>query len=349
MAFLPLDILPIILSHLTIPDIYRVRLVCREYRLLTKTRSLWFAYIQRYFLRHNISIPGLHGRPLETLDAQELETLTLKAERYKRNWLSGAQSPKPTRHVEFIAVPDSRIIALKFLSRNGENWLFSLAMTRNHGMRAFTFQCWDLKLNPPVCIARRILHHFAGMAFNKLETGRAVVAVKTPEICLIDIDTGGAAGGEPSGKRASVGDSNSTRHPAQACVNVANLDDRAVGTLMLLGDLVLAQDNAGRSFLYHFESPQIRVQLIDPEGNAQPEIILDVLVDRGWLILARTKTVELYQLPASIDHNTQIEPIARHTWQWKVDSIVLAPLVNNTKNSTTPIQIVIRTAFSQSI
>lgn len=163
-------------------------------------------------------------------------------------------------------------------------------MTRNHGMRAFTFQCWDLKLNPPVCIARRILHHFAGMAFNKLETGRAVVAVKTPEcvgffpscclgaltcpgvllrICLIDIDTGGAAGGEPSGKRASVGDSNSTRHPAQACVNVANLDDRAVGTLMLLGDLVLAQDNAGRSFLYHFESPQIRVQLIDPEGNAQ--------------------------------------------------------------------------------
>lgn len=65
-------------------------------------------------------------------------------------------------------------------------------------------------------------------------------------------------------------------------------------------------------------------------------------MDRGWLILVRTKTVELYQLPASIDHNTQIEPIARHTWQWKVDSIVLAPLVNNTKNSTTPIQIVIR-------
>jgi hypothetical protein len=256
---------------------------------VTKTRALWFPYIQQHFLCRNIPVPGLHGRPPETLDAQELETLAFKAERYKNNWLSGARKPKPTRHVEFIAIPDSRIIALKFLSRGGESWLFSMSMTRNYGMRAFTFQCWDLKFSPPVCIARRILHHFAGMAFNKRETGRAVVAVKTPEcvgffpscclgaltcpgvllrICLIDIDID--QGGESSGKGGASGDdSNSTRHPAQACVNIASLEDRAVGTLMLLGDLVLAQDDVGRSFLYHFESPQIRVQLIDPDWNAQ--------------------------------------------------------------------------------
>lgn len=215
----------------------------------------------------------------------------MKAERYKNNWLSGATKPKPTRHIEFIAIPDSRIIALKFLSRGGESWLFSMSMTRNSGLRAFTFQCWDLKFNPPVCIARRILHHFAGMAFNKQETGRAVVAVKTPEcvgffpscclgalicptvllrICLIDVDVeGGVGGGESNRKRASSDDLISRRSPAQACVNIASLEDRAVGTLMLLGDLVLAQDDAGRCFLYHFETPQIRIQLIDLDWSAQ--------------------------------------------------------------------------------
>lgn len=164
-------------------------------------------------------------------------------------------------------------------------------MTRNSGMRAFTFQCWDLNFNPPVCIARRILHHFAGMAFNKLETGRAVIAVKTPEcvgffpscclgaltcpgvllrICLIDIDAS-VGRGELRGDSGSGSSSNPNlaRSPAQACVNVASLEDRAVGNLMLLGDLVLAQDDVGRTFLYHFEAPQTRVELVDPKGNVQ--------------------------------------------------------------------------------
>lgn len=160
-------------------------------------------------------------------------------------------------------------------------------MTKTSGLRAFTFQCWDLKHNPPVCIARRILHYFAGMAFNSLSTGRAVVAVKTPEygsvpsltywpsvlmclgslrICLIGIN--------PVASRSEdgYGYGGASRSPAQACVNVAVLDDRAAMNLMLAGDLVLTQDDMGRAFLYHFERPQARVELVDPEGNVQVTI-----------------------------------------------------------------------------
>jgi hypothetical protein len=265
--------------------------VCKDYFHVTRSHTLWFTYIHQHFLRHNIPIPGLNGRSVEALDVRALEALAIKAERYRRNWSS--EEPIPTRRIQFTAVPESRIIALKFLSRRDEHWLLSLSMTRNSSMRAFTFQCWDLKRSPPVCIARRILHHFAGMTFNKLLAGRAVVAVMTPEcvgffpscclaaltcrgvllrICLIDIDpikaqTGiDGLGGSSSG---AGGIRLHSRSPAQACVNIATLEDRASGNLMLVGDLILTQDGVGRTFLYHFEASQVRAELVDPEGNAQ--------------------------------------------------------------------------------
>ncbi|KXN86191.1 hypothetical protein AN958_10379 [Leucoagaricus sp. SymC.cos] len=219
-------------------------------------------------------------------------------------------------------------------------------MTRNSGLRAFTLQCWDLKSNSPVCIARRVLHHFAGIAFNKLLTGRAVLAVKTPEICLIDIDPpariqSGDGGDGGSGSGGNVGGNHTlARSPAQACVNVATLEDRASGNLMLAGDLVLIQDDGGRTFVYHFETPQARAELVDPEGNLQPERVLDVLADHNWLIVARTTTVEIYALPTSIDSNMHMEPIGRHKWQWKVDSISL--IRPTSIAAVTPIQLVLR-------
>lgn len=65
-------------------------------------------------------------------------------------------------------------------------------------------------------------------------------------------------------------------------------------------------------------------------------------MDNGWLILARAKTVELYQLPASMDRNAQIEPIERYIWPWKVDSIILASLASNSNHTVKLVQIVIR-------
>lgn len=77
-------------------------------------------------------------------------------------------------------------------------------------------------------------------------------------VCLIDIDPT-PGGGVPG----------LARSPPQACVNVVNLEDRASGNLILVGDLMLTQDDMGRTFLYHFERPQVRVQLVDPEGSVQ--------------------------------------------------------------------------------
>ncbi|KAJ3561594.1 hypothetical protein NP233_g10099 [Leucocoprinus birnbaumii] len=356
--------------HNTDPsDDSRYTAVCRGYLHVTKSHTIWFTYIQQHFIRRNLPLPGLDNRHLEVLSAGELEGLAIKAEKYRRNWSS--TRPVPTRRSQFTAVPESRIISLKFLSRRGEHWLLSLSMTRNSGLRAFTFQCWDLGTSPPTCIARRILHHFGGLAYNKMLTGRAVVAVMTPEcvgffpscclaaltcrgvplrICLIDIDpvtkirntSGGGDDGGGSGGRGVPSDM-ARRSPAQACVNVATLEDRATGNMVLIGDLVLTQDDVGRTFLYHFQAPQNRLKLVHSERSLQPERILDVLVDRDWIIIARTTAVEIYSLPPSINRSMEIEPIGVHKWQWKVDSISLARPVNSPNPTRiAPVHLVIR-------
>jgi len=51
------------------------------------------------------------------------------------------------------------------------------------------------------------------------------------------------------------------KDPAQAFVDVAVLNEKAPGGLMLVGDFILAQDDFGRTFWYHFRTPQNRVEL----------------------------------------------------------------------------------------
>jgi hypothetical protein len=112
---------------------------------------------------------------------------------------------------------------------------------------------------------------------------------------LIDIDpamriqNGGGGddrgeGGESSGVNPEL-----AKSAAQACVNVATLEDRATGNLMLVGDLILTQDDMGRTFLYHFEEPQTRAELVDPEGSAQ--VSYSVLVILLLSILASLSSV----------------------------------------------------------
>ncbi len=58
---------------------------------------------------------------------------------------------------------------------------------------------------------------------------------------------------------------------------MAILDDRAAGNLTLIGDLVLAQDFMGRVFLYHFEQPHARIELVNPQDNLQASVFSSFL------------------------------------------------------------------------
>jgi len=135
--------------------------------------------VRNHFVRRNLPLPGLHGRSLENVTADDLERLAMKAEKYRINWSSS--SPRPTRRVELPTMPNSYITFLNFCSRGGEHWLFSLSSVRIGGSHAYVLQCWDLKANPPLRIGWRIFRSFFGLASNKLSSGEAAVAVMTPE------------------------------------------------------------------------------------------------------------------------------------------------------------------------
>lgn len=113
-------------------------------------------------MRHNIPIPGLSGRKIDFLDAQQLEQSFYKALKLRRNWHS--QSPVAVRRMSIMGMPNSRVIALHFITEQGRQWLISLFMSHD---RQFAIQCWDLHVSPPNCIAQRELQHFRGMAINK--------------------------------------------------------------------------------------------------------------------------------------------------------------------------------------
>ena len=67
--------------------------------------------------------------------------------------------------------------------------------------------------------------------------------------------------------------------PAQAFVDVAVLNEKAPGGMMLVGDFILTQDDFGRTFWYHFKTPQNRVELIDPRRDTVKVSILNHMLD----------------------------------------------------------------------
>lgn len=135
---------------------------CRNFYEITKSRSLWDRLIYEHVLRHNIPIPGLAGRKIDSMDAQELEQRLYEALKLHRNWRS--QSPTAVRQVNMPGMPNSRVIALHFITEQGRRWLISLSMLH---YRRFSIQCWDLQVSPPNCRAQQELQQFRGIVVNK--------------------------------------------------------------------------------------------------------------------------------------------------------------------------------------
>ena len=141
-----------------------------------KSRSFWNKLVYERVLKHNIPIPGLAGRTIDSLDAQELEQGLRKALKLRRNWCS--QSPVAVKQTTMLGVPNSRVIGLHFIMEQGRRWLVSLSMSHD---RSFTIQCWDLHASPPHCRARREVQHFRGMEVNKGVSTVGSIVILNPQ------------------------------------------------------------------------------------------------------------------------------------------------------------------------
>jgi len=108
---------------------------------------------------------------------------------------------------------------------------------------------------------------------------------------LIDIDPGTRTSISGGGGSVGVHPHTLRMDPAQAFVDVAVLNEKAPGGMMLFGDFILAQGDFGQAFWYHFRTPQNRVELIGPRR--------DIVQVSSWVL--RLLVLVHCVLPHSVD------------------------------------------------
>lgn len=191
---LPAEIVLAILSHLDTKDVFNFRRVrvstfalslapslrivwqCSKasYKL-SKARSIWDSLIWSCIIEADIPLPGLAGRSLGSLCAQELEDLHRRALQLHRNW----HSEFPVIKRSFRLSSSNRVAQIMGLSllpsRDGDRWLVSLEKFNTQVSGKYRIRCWDLRRMDPVCVACRDFDRFGGMAANK--SGNEIAAL----------------------------------------------------------------------------------------------------------------------------------------------------------------------------
>jgi len=307
---LPNDVFLVIFGHLCVQDILNVRQACRIFYEITKSRSLWDRLIYEHVLRHNIPIPGLAGRKIDSLDAQELEQRLHEALKLRRNWRS--QSPTVVRQMNMPGMSNSRVIALCFITEQGRRWLISLSMLH---YRRFAIQCWDLQVSPPNCRAQQELQQCRGIVVNKGVSTVGSIVILNPQLEIMSLDL--------------------TAQDLGHGFNTAKLHTEVRRIHAFSGSLLLTSDGTGRLHLWDVESPQRKVELRTAEQN-----ILDVILDENMALIMGVNTLELFALPLSFPlsndaRNTVLNPVSSFEWPWRIDNVSMTMRIQLSKLSGT--------------
>ncbi|KAF7357038.1 F-box domain-containing protein [Mycena venus] len=195
-----------------------------------------------------------------------------------------------------------------FLPGRDHRWLISLTLTTAGGRRTFTLQCWDLT-NSPNCIARRTLSDFRGFRINTDPFHAAALALRSSNgLEILEIEF-------------------SASDPDSGFVTLQALVDVHESLHVFSGSTLLTKfgDRDTQLHIRCLENPDVPVELRNPSHN-EPKECVDAIVTDKYAVVVRTATLEFYSL-SSIRAGSGahvIEPIASHTWQWRVDSVSMA-------------------------
>jgi hypothetical protein len=145
---------------------------------MTRLRGVWMRLLKSYVLSQNIPVPGLLGRSIDLLSAEELELLTRRALRLQKTWTS--PSPVAAKEITFSPTepkdPQARHAGLYFLPGRGNRWLMSVTFT----VSMYLVQCWDVTTSLPTCIARRQFPVVGTLVINKDPTSHNTFAMQCP-------------------------------------------------------------------------------------------------------------------------------------------------------------------------
>jgi len=156
---------------------------------MTGLRSVWHLVLTAHTQQQNIPIPGLFGRPIESLEAVELKQLAFRAHQLRKKWISPAPIPSFQFTITCDVLPTRLgVVAMQFLPRRSR-YLLSLALASN-ASRLYSLQCWDLETNPPTCVAMRTIKQCGWFVINTDESSSALLAIQSVQ-CVIHILSSG--------------------------------------------------------------------------------------------------------------------------------------------------------------
>ncbi|KAF5316202.1 hypothetical protein D9619_006279 [Psilocybe cf. subviscida] len=331
---LPTDIFKVIIGFLDLRDVYAIKLVCREFHDLTKTRALWSSLVRRYVLNQCLPIPGLRGKVLDQLSAPELEQCLCRALRLRRNWVSPLPAIVNRLTLPGI-IPKTRIVSMHLIPNHERALLLSLSM-QTSPTRKFTLQCWDIEARPPVRLAAYECNRFRGSAVNKeSRNGERVIAVLDPHLHILSLD-----------------DKLTSEAQDGRFVTTAVFPDETNTIQLFSGSSLLCRGNNGTMHLLDIDSPNSRIHLQSPH-QASP--VLDVVITSEYILVLRSTHLEFYAITNHFPDNAPsvptpnsptaptLHPLFIYQWQWRIDNAGMT-IRRSVPGSTlrTPISILLR-------
>ncbi|KAJ8489232.1 hypothetical protein ONZ45_g13665 [Pleurotus djamor] len=315
---LPLDIFLHIFPYLSISDILSLRLTCKAFLEMTKSRSVWSVFYQSHVLQQDIPTPRLdEPGSLSHLSNTDLEGMTKRAILLRRNW--SAPKPNPTSRWDVIPEQDNpmRVILLEFVRGHRSRWFISVHARNVYGSTLFLVRNWDVTSHPPQEVDRLTLRHFAGLAVNSAPGHPYTFAVQCPHLAIYSITSDGRFRCErefPERNWKLLAFTTAT------LVSRPNDDDDAV--------------------IMNVDDPVVEARLSSPD-HVQPEECHDALIDENFILILRATAIEIYDLtvfrkssriasesPLQPSQRLTLEPISRHKWPWRIDSGKMVPQIS---------------------
>ncbi|KZT69288.1 hypothetical protein DAEQUDRAFT_669883, partial [Daedalea quercina L-15889] len=334
-ATLPTDILLLVLRHLRVADVLALRQTCKALDGLTRSRSVWHDALHTHILAPGLPLPGLRSRPLSALSAAELEQLTLRALALRHNWTSA--SPRTTRSAELDppglpAGARARNLAVHYLPGRESRYVLTITFYDEPAApRKYVVHCWDIgeDTGQPRVVATLRCMNLTGATVNADPEHPGILAItrRGPSdavtTCIFSIDF---CARDAQTAFVLLQEFPSLRFPLalEGSVFAASAPDNVVRVFDIEAGCVRAVLRVPREH----DDPTLR--------NEEQRCLGAVLLPRHILTFCR-QWIHLYALPPVPEPSPAVsdaaqhapaavcDPLASHKWQWRIDSLVVAP------------------------
>ncbi|KIY53063.1 hypothetical protein FISHEDRAFT_34022 [Fistulina hepatica ATCC 64428] len=299
------DVVIIVFSFLSIPEIMVVRSTCRRMKYISRLRIIWMNALFRDVLSDNFPFPD---RPLATIPTDELEYLSCRAYNLSRRWINDDLQPRIVHNVDVSS--GTAISLVRFIHRRdcGEEWLVTisrgiwsvLTLWRiiDHGLRK------ACEWSPKSAL-------FDGFTLNTDASSDAVMAVllvqdSRQQVNLLTIECVGNAG-------------------YNAALRPIFTIQTSFQPVALCGDLLALSDEICVTNIINWRTGESAILRHDPDDGVlqQHDHAIQVLFIRKSVLVVRARSLHLFTMPfLSRDTVTVVQPCAKHSFGW-VDGVAV--------------------------